>query len=90
MAQRIMDMRGLLRQNLEQLGSPHNWQHITDQVCGTDLIGVWVWGGGGIPSHGRMGGFWVFLLGRGPQHAVVLGSHTASRLATARPFRMIS
>jgi hypothetical protein len=32
MAQRIMDMRGLLRQNLEQLGSPHNWQHITDQV----------------------------------------------------------
>jgi hypothetical protein len=32
MAQRIMDMRGLLRHNLEQLGSPHNWQHITDQV----------------------------------------------------------
>lgn len=32
MAQRIMDMRSLLRQNLEQLGSKHNWQHITDQV----------------------------------------------------------
>lgn len=32
MANRIMDMRGLLRKNLEELGSPHNWQHITDQV----------------------------------------------------------
>lgn len=32
MAQRIMDMRGLLRQHLEELGSQHNWQHITDQV----------------------------------------------------------
>lgn len=32
MAERIMDMRGLLRHNLAQLGSPHNWQHITDQV----------------------------------------------------------
>lgn len=43
MAQRIMDMRGLLRQNLEQLGSPHNWQHITDQVrlMGFGLLG---WG----------------------------------------------
>lgn len=32
MAQRIQDMRSLLRQNLEQLGSPHSWQHITDQI----------------------------------------------------------
>lgn len=34
MAQRIMDMRSLLRQHLEELGSQHNWQHITDQVGG--------------------------------------------------------
>jgi aspartate aminotransferase len=32
MADRIISMRSLLRQNLEQLGSPHNWQHITDQI----------------------------------------------------------
>lgn len=40
MAGRIMDMRGLLRQHLEQLGSPHSWQHITDQVW--TFEGVWV------------------------------------------------
>lgn len=32
MAARIKDMRRLLRENLENLGSPHNWQHITDQI----------------------------------------------------------
>jgi aspartate aminotransferase len=32
MAARIKDMRGLLRQHLEGLGSPHSWQHITDQI----------------------------------------------------------
>lgn len=32
MAKRIQDMRSLLRKNLEDLGSPHNWQHVTDQV----------------------------------------------------------
>lgn len=42
MAQRIMDMRGLLRNNLEQLGSPHNWQHITDQVGPGGQTPQWV------------------------------------------------
>jgi aspartate aminotransferase len=32
MAGRIKDMRGLLRQHLEGLRSPHSWQHITDQI----------------------------------------------------------
>lgn len=44
MAQRIMDMRGLLRKNLEDLASPHNWQHITDQVRGPQgalLLKAW-------------------------------------------------
>lgn len=35
MAERIISMRALLRQNLEQLGSQHSWKHVTDQVrCG--------------------------------------------------------
>ncbi|WIA37238.1 hypothetical protein OEZ86_014186 [Tetradesmus obliquus] len=45
MAARIKDMRGLLRQNLQQLGSPHNWQHITDQIgmfCYTGMSGEMV------------------------------------------------
>ncbi|KAL4440725.1 hypothetical protein ABPG77_000434 [Micractinium sp. CCAP 211/92] len=40
MADRIISMRSLLRQNLESLGSPHSWQHITDQIgmfCFTGL-----------------------------------------------------
>ena len=32
MADRIIKMRALLKQNLEQLGSKHNWNHITDQI----------------------------------------------------------
>lgn len=32
MAERIIKMRSLLRKELEKLGSPHNWQHITDQI----------------------------------------------------------
>jgi len=32
MADRIIKMRALLRENLEQLGSRHNWDHITRQV----------------------------------------------------------
>lgn len=32
MADRIILMRKLLRAELEKLGSPHNWQHITDQI----------------------------------------------------------
>ncbi|KAI8468621.1 MAG: pyridoxal phosphate-dependent transferase [Monoraphidium minutum] len=32
MAERIISMRALLRQNLEQLGSTHSWKHITDQI----------------------------------------------------------
>lgn len=33
MADRIIKMRALLKQNLESLGSKHNWDHITNQVC---------------------------------------------------------
>jgi len=32
MAERIIQMRALLRQSLEQLGSKHSWNHITEQV----------------------------------------------------------
>ena len=33
MADRIIEMRSLLKQNLEALGSKHDWSHITNQVC---------------------------------------------------------
>ncbi|KAF4313718.1 Aspartate aminotransferase, mitochondrial [Botryosphaeria dothidea] len=32
MADRIIKMRALLKQNLEQLGSKHDWSHITNQI----------------------------------------------------------
>jgi aspartate aminotransferase len=32
MADRIIEMRSLLRKNLEELGSKHDWSHITSQV----------------------------------------------------------
>ena len=32
MAERIIDMRTLLRENLEGLGSKLPWKHITDQI----------------------------------------------------------
>lgn len=32
MADRIISMRALLKQNLESLGSKHDWSHITSQV----------------------------------------------------------
>ena len=32
MANRIISMRELLKQNLEDLGSKHDWSHITSQV----------------------------------------------------------
>ncbi|KAK3713654.1 aspartate transaminase aat1 [Vermiconidia calcicola] len=32
MADRIIKMRALLKENLEKLGSKHNWDHITDQI----------------------------------------------------------
>lgn len=32
MADRIIGMRTALRENLEKLGSPLSWKHITDQV----------------------------------------------------------
>ena len=32
MADRIISMRNLLKQNLEKLGSKHDWNHITSQV----------------------------------------------------------
>jgi aspartate aminotransferase, mitochondrial len=33
MADRIITMRALLKKNLEDLGSKHDWSHITSQVC---------------------------------------------------------
>ena len=39
-AQRIIDMRSLLRQELEKVGAPGTWNHITDQIgmfCYTGL-----------------------------------------------------
>ncbi|KAK5092403.1 aspartate transaminase aat1 [Exophiala xenobiotica] len=32
MADRIIEMRALLKKNLEDLGSKHNWDHITNQI----------------------------------------------------------
>lgn len=32
MADRIISMRALLKENLEKLGSKHDWSHITSQV----------------------------------------------------------
>lgn len=32
MADRIIEMRALLKKNLEQLGSKHDWSHITSQI----------------------------------------------------------
>lgn len=32
MADRIIKMRALLKENLEQLGSKHDWSHITSQI----------------------------------------------------------
>lgn len=32
MADRIISMRALLKENLEALGSKHDWSHITSQV----------------------------------------------------------
>lgn len=32
MADRIIGMRTALRENLEKLGSPLSWEHITNQV----------------------------------------------------------
>ena len=33
MADRIISMRALLKKNLEDIGSKHDWSHITSQVC---------------------------------------------------------
>jgi len=32
MAERIITMRALLKENLENLGSKHDWSHITNQI----------------------------------------------------------
>lgn len=32
MAERIITMRALLKKNLEDLGSKHDWSHITNQI----------------------------------------------------------
>ena len=38
MADRIIEMRALLKQNLKDLGSKQNWDHITNQVSITELL----------------------------------------------------
>lgn len=38
MADRIISMRALLKKNLEDLGSKHDWSHITSQVT------IFLWG----------------------------------------------
>lgn len=37
MADRIITMRALLKENLEACGSKHGWGHITSQVCSLQL-----------------------------------------------------
>ena len=40
MATRMIEMRKLLRENLESLGSQHSWEHVTSQIgmfCYTGL-----------------------------------------------------
>ena len=63
MAERIISMRALLRQNLEQLGSKHKWQHITDQ-------------GGGRGGRGVEGA--VARLSRGTVRGPLASIHTAT------------
>lgn len=56
MADRIITMRALLKSNLEQLGSKHDWSHITSQIGmfaytglkpdQVDTLAKKVWGGG--------------------------------------------
>jgi aspartate aminotransferase, mitochondrial len=38
MADRIIKMRALLKENLEKLGSKQKWDHITDQVCRSPML----------------------------------------------------
>lgn len=38
MADRIIKMRALLKENLEKLGSKHDWSHITNQVCSNENL----------------------------------------------------
>ena len=38
MAERIIKMRALLKENLEALGSKHDWSHITSQVYNQSCI----------------------------------------------------
>lgn len=41
MADRIIEMRALLKKNLEDLGSKHDWSHITSQVR-TSMQFTWI------------------------------------------------
>ncbi len=43
MAERIISMRALLKENLENLGSKHDWSHITSQVCHVGYSGLDLW-----------------------------------------------
>jgi aspartate aminotransferase len=43
MADRIIRMRSLLKQNLGELGSKRDWSHITSQVSGSPSFAAWWW-----------------------------------------------
>ena len=82
MAGRIQSMRALLRQNLEQLGSPLPWNHVTDQI---GMFCEWGQYGGGSSSGGTYGsnravGIAVGALGKN-KHLLSITSH---------PIRMFS
>ena len=45
MADRIIEMRALLKKNLEDLGSKHDWSHITRQVSLENIKSQLCWNG---------------------------------------------
>jgi aspartate aminotransferase len=59
MADRIIKMRALLKENLESLGSKHNWDHITNQVrvSFTHIIRSKIWLTSSLDWHVRIHGF---------------------------------
>ena len=51
MADRIISMRALLKKNLEDLGSKHDWSHITSQVSSSILFCLF---NAMLKGHGRL------------------------------------
>lgn len=77
MAQRIMDMRSLLRQHLEELGSQHNWQHITDQ------IGMFCYTGMTPEMVDQLATLSIYLTRNGRISMAGVNTHNVARLAEA-------